>query len=293
MKPLLLPLPGNEAFAKALGAALDADIAPAVFHRFPDGETYVRIESELKGRTVVLVCTLDRADEKYLPLIFAAATARELGAAKIGLVAPYLGYMRQDARFRPGEAVTSRIFASELSRAVDWLVTVDPHLHRWPALSAIYGIPAVAVHAAPLIAGWIGRNVNAPFLIGPDEESDQWVCEIACGAPHAVLKKTRRGDTTVEIELPANLDMKGRTPVFVDDIISSGRTMIAAAEKLRRLTEQAPACVGIHAVFADDAYSALKSAGLVPIVTTNTIAHETNALDVSALVADAVRPLAG
>ena len=293
MKPLLLPLPGNEAFAASLGAVLDAEIAASEFHRFPDGENGVRIETNVAGRTVVLVCTLDRADEKYLPLLFTATTARELGAARVGLVAPYLGYMRQDARFRPGEAVTSQIFARDISRSIDWLVTADPHLHRWPSLSAIYNVPAMAVHAAPLISGWIDRNLKAPFLIGPDDESRQWVAGIARGAPFAVLSKTRRGDRSVEVVLPLGLELAGRTPVLVDDIIASGRTMIAAAEQLRHLSATPPACVGIHAVFAGDAYASLKSAGLAPIITTNTIPHETNALDVSALVAEAVRGLTG
>jgi ribose-phosphate pyrophosphokinase len=291
MQPLLLPLPGNEVFAGHLASALEAQIAQTVFRRFPDDETYVRIETDVANRTAVIVCTLDRADAKFLPLLFAARTAREFGAARVGLVAPYLGYMRQDTRFKPGEAITSTIFAGELSRAVDWLVTVDPHLHRWHSLSAIYGVPTTAVHAAPLIGQWIAANVASPFVIGPDEESRQWVAGIAGEAPHAVLTKTRRDDTCVNIALPANIDLNGRMPVLVDDIVSSGRTVISAAKKLRGIGAQQIACVGIHAVFAGDAYAALKAAGFAAIVTTNTIPHETNALDVSALVAEAVRGL--
>jgi ribose-phosphate pyrophosphokinase len=289
MKALVLALPGNEAFARRLAAALDAAILSAEFHRFPDGETYVRIDDDVADCAVVLDCTLDRADGKFLPLLFACETLRELGAARIGLVAPYLGYMRQDARFKPGEAVTSGIFAHHLSQTVDWLVTVDPHLHRWPVLSAVYDVPATAVHAAPVIADWIARNVKAPFVIGPDEESRQWVAEMARGAPFAVLAKTRHGDRDVEVALPAGIDLSGRTPVLVDDIISSGRTMTAVAGKLRAVGAGDIACVGIHAVFAGDAWSALGAAGLAPIVTSNTIPHETNAIDVSNLVAAAVR----
>ncbi|WP_164119514.1 ribose-phosphate pyrophosphokinase-like domain-containing protein, partial [Stenotrophomonas maltophilia] len=84
---------------------------------------------------------LAQPNEKILPLIFAAATARELGAARVGLVAPYLAYMRQDRRFNPGEAVTSRQMAHLVSGAFDWMVTVDPHLHRYSDLSEIYSIP--------------------------------------------------------------------------------------------------------------------------------------------------------
>lgn len=293
MVPLLLAMPKNEAFTERLASALKADIVARTFHRFPDGETNVCIESDVGGRGVALVCTLDRADDKFLPLLFAANTARELGAAGVGLVAPYLGYMRQDARFHPGEAVTSRIFARQLTGAIDWLVTVDPHLHRWPSLSAIYSKPSRVVHAAPLLGAWIAANVEAPFLIGPDSESEQWVSDVAvkAGAPFVVLAKTRRGDNDVSVSLPANLQLGTRTPVLVDDIISSGRTMIAAAEQLRAMTSHAPVCLGIHAVFAGDAYDALQSAGFARIATTNTIAHETNAIDTSAIIAVAVHEL--
>ena len=94
-----------------------AEIGAIELRAFPDGETYLRFMSDLSGRTLVIVCTLDRPDEKFLPLLFAAATARELGATKVGLVAPYLAYMRQDRRFKPGEAVTSREVARLVSDA--------------------------------------------------------------------------------------------------------------------------------------------------------------------------------
>ncbi len=140
---------------------------------------------DLTGRRVALVCTLDRPDPKLLPLLFAARTASELGDASVGLVAPYLAYMRQDRRFHTGEAVSARLFASILSPQFDWLVTVDPHLHRIHSLAAIYEMATRVLHAAPAIARWIAREVENPVLIGPDGESVQWVSEVArtTGAP--------------------------------------------------------------------------------------------------------------
>ena len=173
MSPLIVALPGNEALAMLLAPGLDAEIGRAEFRRFPDGETYVRLDSGVAGRAVVLVATLDRPDPKFLPLAFVAATARELGASRVGLIAPYLAYMRQDRRFHPGEAITSQLFAHHLSGIADWLITIDPHLHRVSALSNIYTIPAISVHASPLLADWIKNSVQSPLLIGPDEESVQ------------------------------------------------------------------------------------------------------------------------
>ena len=186
---IVFAMPGNEALAAALAATLNATPGELEVRRFPDGETYLRLHTPVAGRRVILACSLYHPDDMALPLLFAASTARELGAASVGLAAPYLGYMRQDKRFNDGEAVTSALFAKMLSQHIDWLVTVDPHLHRWHSLDQIYPIPSTVVAAAPLLADWIRNNVEAPVLIGPDEESEQWVSAVAAiaGAPHVVL----------------------------------------------------------------------------------------------------------
>ena len=110
MKSLLIALPGNEAFAAGLAGAVGGESGQITTRRFPDGESYVRIETPVSGRRVALVCSLHRPDEKVMQLLFAAETVRELGARSVGLVTPYLAYMRQDRRFQPGEAVTSLAF---------------------------------------------------------------------------------------------------------------------------------------------------------------------------------------
>lgn len=286
---LLFALPGNDPMADLLARALGGEVGTLDQRTFPDGESYLRLATDPKGRHVAFVCSLDRPDGKLLPLLFAAATARDLGAARVGLVAPYLAYMRQDRRFKPGEAITSRTVARLISDAVDWLVTVDPHLHRYHSLAEIYSIPAQVVHAAPLMSQWIRQNVNAPFVIGPDSESEQWVKAVAqdAGAPHAVLEKQRHGDRDVTISVPAALDLAGRTPVLVDDIISSGRTMIEAARLLAKGSTVAPVCVAVHGIFADRSDELIAAAG-GRIATCNTVSHASNAIDVHALLAAAV-----
>lgn len=292
-KPLIVALPGNKALADALCGTLDGDRGGLEVRSFPDGEAYVRHESDVAGRNVVLVCTLDRPDAKFLPLVFAAAAARSLGAASVGLAAPYLAYMRQDRAFHPGEAVTSEIFAKTLSPHIDWLVTVDPHLHRRTSLGEIYSVPALALHAAPMLSDWIAANVPQPILIGPDSESEQWVAAVArgAGAPHIVLEKVRRGDRDVSVSVPDVERWRDHTPVLVDDIISTARTMIETVGHLQSAGMKAPVCIAVHAVFADGAYDALKRTGVAQIATTNTIAHETNGIDAAELVADGVRRL--
>lgn len=289
---LFFALPGNEPLTKAL-ASDRGSIGNLETRRFPDGETYLRYVSSPSEHSVVLVATLSHPDDKILPLIFAAAAARELGAGKVGLVAPYLAYMRQDRRFNPGEAVTSRHFAKLISDHFDWLVTVDPHLHRYTALSEIYTIPTRVVHAAPLVSDWIKRNVSNPLIVGPDSESEQWVGAVAndAGAPYAVLEKIRHGDRDVEVSIKGNVALAGRTPVFVDDIISSGRTMLAAV-KLVASSGAKPFCVALHGLFADDSATVLTQAG-ARLVTSNTIPHTTNRINVDGLLSATIREFVG
>lgn len=290
MKRLVVALPGAEAFARLLAPQIQAEALGLAHRRFPDGETYLRLLGPVDGAEVVLVAALREPDSQSLGLWFLADTARELGAARVGLVAPYLPYMRQDIRFQDGEAVTSRTFARFISQAFDWLVTVDPHLHRVPSLDTIYSIPAAAVASAPAIARWVGAQVERPLIVGPDSESAQWVRDVAgrVGCPAIVLEKRRLGDRQVEISVPQPGDTQGRQPVLLDDIISSGRTMAVAAAEVGRAFGQAPLCVAVHAVFSPDALQVVADAGAAQVLTCNTLPHPSNAIDVSPEVAAAV-----
>jgi ribose-phosphate pyrophosphokinase len=291
--PLVFALPDNAAFADDLCAHLDADRGTLEARQFPDGESYLRVDDEVDGRPVVLVCTLDRPNPKVLPLLFLADNLRQLGATEVGLVAPYLAYMRQDKRFREGEAVTSRYFADIVSARLDWLATVDPHLHRYDSLGDIYAVPTENVHAAPMVADWIDRQVDDPVLVGPDEESKQWVDDVADKAdlPRIVLEKTRRGDRQVDVSVPEVDRWREHTPVLFDDIISTARTMIETVGHLRRADMPAPVCIGVHGIFADEAYDDLQAADPRAIVTTDTIPHPTNAISVAPSIARATRRL--
>ena len=273
MKPLLVPLQDTAQISGPLARALDAETADIDLRRFPDGETYLRFDTLPEGRDVILLAGLADPDAKTPALLFAAQTARALGAASVGLVAPYLPYMRQDKGFQPGEAVTSVHFAKWLSSCVDWVVTIDPHLHRWKALSDIYSIPSVAAHA--------------------DAESEQWVSDIAAraGVDHIVLTKTRHGDRDVDIALPDLERWRHHTAVIVDDTISTASTMIAVTRQIVDQGLRPPICCAVHGIFAGGAYQALLEAGAARIVTSNTISHPSNGIDVSGILADATTGL--
>ena len=291
--PLLIAMPGNERLSAELADGLHYELGHLDTRQFPDGETYLRFAESPEMRSVAIACTLSHPNEKFLPLVFAAATARELGASKVGLISPYLAYMRQDRRFTAGEAVTSRQAAHLISEAFDWMVTVDPHLHRYSALGEIYSIPTRVVHAAPLISKWIKMNVENPLIISPDSESEQWVAAVAneAGAAYCVLEKVRHGDRDVQITLK-DLDMwEGRKAVLVDDIISSGRTMLEAVRLLVSRGWTSPVCIAVHGLFADNSDEQLAKAG-ARVVTTNSVQHSTNEIDIGQLMASAIDELA-
>lgn len=290
MSTVMLSFPDDLALATAVAARLGARRGRLDWRHFPDGESLVAIDEDLAGAEVVLFSSLNDADRKALPLRLAADTAREFGARRVGLVAPYLGYLRQDARFHRGESISARSFARFLDQGLDWLVTVDPHLHRIATLGQVLRMPATAVAAAPLLAQWIRDEVDRPMLIGPDSESEQWVAEVArlAGVSHQVLCKQRHGDREVEVSLPDPGLLRGHTPVLVDDIASTGRTLLATLAHLQPLQLPAAVCVVIHPLFAGGAWQELQRAGAGRIVSTDSIAHPSNAISLAAPIAEAV-----
>ena len=293
MNRVLMPFPADMALAATIATALQARMAPIAWRHFPDGESLVTVDESLDGADVAILASLRNTDPLALPLRFAAQTAREFGARSVGLIAPYLAYMRQDTRFHPGEAVSAPLFARFLEETFDWLVTVDPHLHRFEQLQALYRMRVKHVSAMPAVADWIAKNVSEPLLIGPDSESEQWVGRIAAqaGGPYQVLSKQRHGDYDVRVSLPDTSAAAGRTPVLVDDIVSSGHTILETLGHLQRLSMPPPVLVAIHPVFAGDAYAQLQAAGLARIVSTDTIAHASNAIHLGSELAVAASAL--
>lgn len=290
LKPIVFNLFDNEHYANAICEALQYRSGKMQIHQFPDKEIMIRIESSVKNHSVIFVASTDKPDTKMASLFFSAETAKELGAKKVGLIAPYLAYMRQDKQFHKGEGITSKYFAKMISTHFDWLLTIDPHLHRWHSLKELYTIPTTVLHASLSIAQWIKENIPNPILIGPDQESLQWVAEIAAvvNAPFLLAKKQRYSDSSVKATIPQIESYSARTPVVIDDIISTGVTMIETINHLTLLGAQDIHCVGVHAIFANNAYNELLATQVRDVATCNTIRHVTNKIDLSNLIIDAI-----
>lgn len=291
MDKIIFAMPGNESVANKIALKLELPVGEMELRSFPDAETYVRLLSDVSKKEVIIVCTLYQPDSKLLPLYFLSKLLKDFGAEKITLVAPYLSYMRQDKRFHDGEAITSNYFASLISSFADELITIDPHLHRRNSMSEIYSIPCKVLHAAPLISNWITENIEMPLLVGPDSESEQWVKETAekIKTPYIVLSKIRISDTEVKISVPEVEQFKQHTPVLIDDIISTARTMMVTAEHLSEAGLKPVTCIGVHGLFAGNAYNELLQAGVGKIITCNTIPHHTNKIDMSELIINSLK----
>jgi ribose-phosphate pyrophosphokinase len=292
MKKILICLPGNEILLNNIGKILNIPIGKVEIHTFPDEETCIRLLFDCQNTEIIIIASLDRPNEKIVPLILLAQTCHDLGAKKIGLVTPYLAYMRQDKRFQEGQGVSAKYFAKLISPYFNWLLCVSPHLHRIKNLNEIYTITTYVLQATHEIANWIKHNIHHPVLIGPDSESEQWVSSIAklANSPYIILEKTRHADKEVSIQMPDIKKLHSATPVIVDDIISSGHTLLTLAKQLLQGHFPAPICIGVHGLFAENAYAQLQSLGC-NVITTNSIQHSSNKIDLSELIATQLKSI--
>jgi ribose-phosphate pyrophosphokinase len=277
--------------AGRLAQLLGVPLHPIALHRFPDGESLVRVPAA--SSTSVLYRSLDGPNPKIFELLLAASALRDGGAKRVILVAPYLAYMRQDMAFNPGEAVSQKVIGELITAHFDGLITIDPHLHRITTLSeAVKNIPAIALTAASVLAEAID-NAGNPVLIGPDSESRQWVEAIAQAARLDVLvgEKQRHGDRDVQLTIPSIDIVAGRRVVLVDDVISSGATLVETA----RLAVAAGAfkieAAVTHCLSTAQDLARLRDAGISRLIATDTIAGPHADVPVAALIARACREL--
>ncbi len=278
--------------AKKVAKELKATFSPLTISEFPDGDIYLKFNTSVKGKKVVIINSLQpHADMSLFDLIWAAETAKDLGAKKVILVAPYLAYMRQDKRFHPGEAISSRIMAKHLNTCIDKIITIDPHLHRYKSLKDIFAVQSVCLTANQIVGQYIKKNIKNPVIIGPDWESYQWAEVIAneVGCENTVLEKTRFSSRHVTSKMTKKVVIAGKNVVIVDDIISTGHTMIEAAKKARAAKAKSIIGIGVHGLFVENGLQKMKKAGFNQIITTNCIEHTTNKIDVTSLLVEELK----
>jgi ribose-phosphate pyrophosphokinase len=289
---IITSLGNSQKIAKSLAKKLRCKYSETTVAAFPDGDIYLKFNNRLKGKKLVIVQSFQpHSDMSLFDIIFAAETAKDLGAKKVILVAPYLSYMRQDKRFHDGECISSKVMAKMLNNSVDKIITVDPHIHRYKSLKDIFTIPAKKLTANNLIAEYIKKHFKNEIIIGPDWESYQWAEDIAkqVNVHATVLKKTRFSSRHVSVKMIKPIPIKGKNVVIVDDIISTGHTVIEAAKSARKLGAKSVSVIGVHGLFVENAIEKLNKAGIKKIITTNCIEHKTNKIDVTHLLLEQLK----
>ncbi len=264
---------------------------PIDIHRFPDGELRVTVAAATE--TTIIHASLDQPNEKLISLLLAAEALRRNGATRLVLITPYLCYMRQDTAFHKNEAVSQKVIGVLLSRTFDRVITIDAHLHRTKDIrTAFEGIEVDNLSAAPAIASYLQASPLDPatLVFGPDEESRNWVGDLAgrLGLDSAFAEKTRGGDRSVRITLP-DCELRGRPALLVDDIVSSGGTLMACSRALKSAGVEAIDAVVTHALFSASRMDEFVQAGIRSVRSTDSVQHPTNVVFLDSMLADALR----
>ena len=280
------------AAAGRLAAALNTPLTIVRTHRFPDGEI-LPVVAAPASETVVVYRSLDRPNEKLIELMLAADAWRRAGARRLILAAPYLCYLRQDAVFAPGQPLSRDVVGPLIGARFDAVITVQAHLHRTRDLADVLGTPASNLLAVDVLAAALPAYSAFPLVLGPDRESTPWAAAWAARlhGEAATLRKRREGDRQIEMSL-GDIDVAGRPVVIVDDIASSGETLRRATQLAKDADAQSVDIAVVHALMTAAATEQLRSAGARRIVSTDSVAHETNAAELAPMLAEVVRQLA-
>ena len=288
MSMIVLGFGDGMAAARRLGAVLNVSVHEVETHRFPDKECLIRVPAS--ARTVILYRSLDDPDRKIIELLLAASAARDQGAERVILVAPYLAYMRQDRAFHAGEAVSQKVLGGLIAGHFDGLVTVDPHLHRISALSEVVtGIPAISLSAAPVLATLVDAR-DSPVVVGPDSESRQWTETIAAplGLQTLVASKQRLGDRQVALAIPRMDQVKGRRAILVDDMISSGRTLVQTARLLHSAGASSVEAIVTHCLANTEDLGFMNKNGIASISSSDSVDGTTSRVQLAPLICRAL-----
>ena len=291
---LLFAGPASEDFGKTLAKRLGLPLLSVTVKEFSDTETRFKVEEEVHGTSILLVqSTYPPVDRNYMQLFLAAHHLSQEGA-KVHAVIPYLGYARQDKQFMPGEVVSLGVI-SHLLRTCGVLRVTTVDIHSAVGL-ALFAMPTYSVSAIPILAQYNKKNMNlsSPVVISPDFGSSKRTEAFATiyGAEHLQFAK-ERDRVTGEVRIDAGeMNVKGRDVVIVDDMISTGATIRAAAEKLRKAQASKIVVSCVHPLLVEDAYEKLIEAGVDEIIGTNTVPSRVSKVDATEPLASYLRTVA-
>ena len=285
-----------ENLANTVANQLDVTSGKLEVRRFPDGEKYLRILNEVKNEHVIVIQSMHHTPDDFLfEYLLLVDALKDLGAKRVTSFVPYFAYARQDERFKPGEALSFKT-VSKLIQSVgtDEIFTIDMHQHRVVKSSEVFGIPSHNLSAMRLLADYVRKEgkLTNPLVIGPDAEAEQWakLAAESLNAEYDVFEKKRLGDSKVEIR-PRRSSAKDRDVLIVDDIISTGGTIIEASKILFSQGARRIEVACTHPILASEALSRILAIGVANVVGTDTVPCPISYVSVAPLIADNVRKL--
>ncbi len=271
--------------AKELARILAADLLVAEVRAFADGELHVRVPEGVAGEEVVLVQTT-YPNDKLLELFLLQDALVDAAPARVSIVVPYFGYGRQDKGFQPGEAISSRAVAKRVEIGADALLTVDVHNDR---VMDYFEIPALNITGMPALARRF-KDLGIEMVLAPDENAARHAETVGrlIKTPWDYLKKERLDSWTVETEGKA-LRVQDRRVAIVDDVVSTGGTMVSAARIVQEQGSRGVVAGCVHGLFVGGAKERLKT--FDEVVATDTVSSEYSAVSVAPEIARGLQKL--
>jgi ribose-phosphate pyrophosphokinase len=281
--------PGSFDLANNIAKRLGAQLTVASLRIFSDGESNIKL-SKVGKNCVIVQSTHPPTDTHLIQLLMIAKKCTDDGAQHVCAVIPYLGYARQDRAFLEGEVVSIDLVAKLFETVgVEHIITVD--IHSQLAMSYFASIQNVS--SVPLLANYASKmKLRNPIAVSPDAGGTSRAKEFArlLDIDVIVLKKSRHrvtGEVTIDEKL--HMDISKRDAIVIDDIISSGGSIIKAAEVLHKKGVGRIYAMCAHALLIRDAAQKIKSAGVQDIISTNSVPGEYSKVELSPEIASALK----